>query len=84
MFASVPSTALEECVIRRLLSGVRLSLRVLCLSSVLKEGCCQVFASVSEYCVVGVCYKKVVVMCSPQCRSTVLEECVIRRLLSGV
>ena len=42
------------------------------------------FASVSEYCVGGVCYKKVVVRCSPQCPSTVLEECVIRRLLSGV
>ena len=42
------------------------------------------FASVSEYCVGGVCYKKVVVRCSPQCLSTVLEECVIRRLLSGV
>ena len=47
------------------------------------------FASVSEYCVGGVCYKKVVVKkvvvrCSPQCLSTVLEECVIRRLLSGV
>ena len=38
----------------------------------------------SEYCVVGVCYKKVVVRCSPQSQSTVLEECVIRRLLSGV
>ena len=42
------------------------------------------FASVSEYCVGGVCYKKVVVRCSPQSPSTVLEECVIRRLLSGV
>ena len=34
------------------------------------------FASVSEYCVGGVCYKKVV-RCSPQCPSTPLEECVI-------
>ena len=42
------------------------------------------FASVSEYCVGGVCYKKVVVRCSPQSPSTVLEECVIGRLLSGV
>ena len=42
------------------------------------------FASVSEYCIGGVCYKKVVVRCSPQSPSTVLEECVIRRLLSGV
>ena len=42
------------------------------------------FASVSEYCVGGVCYKKVVVRCLTQCLSTVLEECVIRRLLSGV
>ena len=41
------------------------------------------FASVSEYCVGGVCYKNVVVRCSPQCLSTALEECV-RRLLSGV
>ena len=38
----------------------------------------------SEYCVGGVCYKKVVVRCLTQCLSTVLEECVIRRLLSGV
>ena len=50
----------------------------------LEEGCCQVFASVSEYCVGGVCYKKVVVRCSPQCLSTALEESVIRTLLSGV
>ena len=42
------------------------------------------FASVSEYCVGGVCYKKVVVRCSPQCLSTALEESVIRTLLSGV
>ena len=42
------------------------------------------FASVSEYCVGGVGYKRVVVRCSPQCRSTALEGCVIRRLLSGV
>ena len=70
------STVLEECVIRSLLSGVRLSVSVLCWRSV--------FASVSEYCVGGVCYKKVVVRCSPQCLSTALEECVIRRLLSGV
>ena len=42
------------------------------------------FTSVSEYCVGGVCYKKVVARCSPQSLSTVLEECVIRRLLSGV
>ena len=47
------------------------------------EGCCQVFTSVSEYCVGGVCYKKVVFRCSPQCLSSALEECV-RRLLSGV
>ena len=33
------------------------------------------FASVSEYCVGGVCYKKVVVRCSPQSPSTALEEC---------
>ena len=86
------STVLEECVIRSLLSGVRLSVSVLCWRSV--------FASVSEYCVGGVCYKKGVVcvggvfasvseycvggVCSPQSLSTVLEECVIRRLLSGV
>ena len=62
------STVLEECVIRSLLSGVRLSVSVLCWRSV--------FASVSEYCVGGVCYKKGVVRCSPQCLSTVLEECV--------
>ena len=42
------------------------------------------FASVSEYCVGGVCYKKVVVRCSPQSLSIVLEEFVIRSLLSGV
>ena len=36
------------------------------------------FASVSEYCVGGVCYKKVVIRCSPQCLSTVLEECVLK------
>ena len=42
------------------------------------------FTLVSEYCVGGVCYKKVVVRCSPQSPSTALEECVIRRLLSGV
>ena len=42
------------------------------------------FASVSEYSVGGVCYRTVVVRCSPQSPSTVLEECVIRRLLSGV
>ena len=42
------------------------------------------FASVSEYCVGGVCYKKVVVRRSPQSPSTVLEECVIRGLLLGV
>ena len=42
------------------------------------------FASVSEYCVGGVYYKKVVVRCSPQSASTVLEECVIRRLLPDV
>ena len=37
----------------------------------------------SEYSVGGVCYKKVVVRCLPQCLSNALEECV-RRLLSGV
>ena len=42
------------------------------------------FALVSEYSVGGVCYKKVVVRRSPQSLSTVLEECVIRRLLSVV
>ena len=40
------------------------------------------FASVCEYCVGGVCYKKVVVVrCSPQYLSTVLEEFINKKVV---